>query len=92
MDYIRRPVLGTAALLLIPFFSMQFALGGPEAFNWTLSDFVVAGILLLTTGLLLEAVWRNAGKYRALAIGGIMFLFLWLWAELAVGIFTNWGS
>ncbi len=22
----------------------------------------------------------------------IVLVFLWLWAELAVGIFTNWGS
>jgi hypothetical protein len=98
MNYILRPALGTAALLLIPFLLMQFQVqvadpgSGIGGVNWTLSDFVVAGVLLFTTGLLLEAAWRSAGKYRALAIGGIIFLFLWLWAELAVGLFTNWGS
>ena len=74
---------GTAALLLIP------VLG---SWPWTLSDFVIAGALIFVAGLLLGLVLRTSGKYRIAGAIGIVLLFVWLWAELAVGVFTNWGS
>lgn len=61
-------------------------------FPWTGSDFIVAGIILFITGLMLDLAIRKGGKYRIPAAFGIIFLFLWLWVELAVGLFTNWGS
>jgi hypothetical protein len=86
--YIFRPVLGTLGLLLIPFIAMQLT----REVNWTLSDFVSMGVMLCTTGFLLELAVRKAGKYRLIAVATIIVLFLWLWVELAVGLFTNWGS
>lgn len=83
-----RVILITGAILLVPLIAMQFT----NEVNWTLSDFVIMGSLLLVTGLLVDLAWRTLGKYRALAIVAVVGLFLWLWAELAVGIFTNWGS
>jgi hypothetical protein len=85
---ILRIVFGMAVVLLIPLVTMQFA----EGVNWTGSDFVVAGVVLFVTGLLLDVAWRKGGKYRIPGVLVIGFLFLWLWAELAVGVFTNWGS
>ena len=59
---------------------------------WTISDFIIAGVLLFGTGALFVLTARRIRKYR-FAIG-ILFLtaLLYVWAELAVGIFTNLGS
>jgi hypothetical protein len=87
-NHIFRNALWTGFFLLIPLVAMQFT----DEVNWTLSDFVVMGTLLFVVGLLIELAIRKAGKYRAIAIMAIVLGFLWLWAELAVGVFTNWGS
>ena len=72
-------------LLLIPFIAMQFT----DEVVWSSLDFVVMGILLLSTGLLCELVLRKVIKikYRIVLCIAILFGFLILWAELAVGIF-----
>lgn len=72
-------------LLLIPFIAMQFT----EEVKWTSLDFVLMGILLLSTGLFSEFVLRKVSnkKYRILLCISIIIGFLLLWAELAVGIF-----
>jgi len=74
-----------AFLLLIPFLAMQFT----EEVSWTSFDFVIMGILLLSTGLLCELAMRKATKIKhkiALCLA-IILVFLIVWAELAVGIF-----
>lgn len=72
-------------LLLIPFIAMQFT----DEIDWTISDFVVMGILLLSTGLLCEFILRIVvrKKYRIALCVAILVGFLLIWAELAVGIF-----
>jgi len=75
-------------LLLVPSAAMQFSNG----VGWTLADFIVAGILLLGTGSAFVFLARKFPKYR-IAIGIVITLaVIWLWVELAVGLFTNWGS
>jgi peptidoglycan/LPS O-acetylase OafA/YrhL len=78
-------VLTVALLLLIPLIAMQFT----NEVAWTLSDFVIMGILLLGTGLACELVIRNVKKaeYRAAICGAVLVAFFLVWAELAVGIF-----
>ena len=49
-----------ALLLLIPFATMFFT----DHVNWTLFDFIIAGILLLTFGLLIETAIRNIQKRK----------------------------
>ena len=49
-----------ALILLIPLVAMQFT----SEVNWTLSDFVFAGVLLFGTGLTYELVARKAGGIR----------------------------
>ena len=83
-----RPALVAAALLLVPFTAMQFT----SEVDWTLSDFIIMGILLFVTGLMIELALRKADRYRVGAAVIIVALFLWFWAELAVGVFTNWGN
>lgn len=85
----RRSVILLAAsiLLLVPFIAMQFT----NEVNWSLSDFLVAGILLFGTGLLCEWVLRKVKttKYRLLLCVGILLVLALLWIELAVGIFDS---
>ncbi len=83
-----RVALGTIGILLIPLVAMQFT----SEVNWTFSDFAIMGTILFATGLLIELAMKKAGTYRAAAVVAIVVLFLWLWVELAVGLFTNWGS
>ena len=78
-------VITVALLLLIPLIAMQFT----DEVNWTLFDFIVAGVLLLTTGLMCELVIRKVNKieYRFAICLAILAALLLIWAELAVGIF-----
>jgi len=72
-------------ILLIPLIAMQFSNG----VDWKILDFVIMGILLLGTGLLCELVLRKvkSTKGRIILCGAVLFSFLLIWAELAVGIF-----
>jgi len=84
----RRPgiiLLIVTLLLLTPLIAMQFT----DEVNWTLSDFVIAAILLLGTALVCELVMRNVTsiKPRIALIAAVLGVFLLVWAELAVGIF-----
>ncbi len=77
-------MLTAALLLLILSIAMQFA----NEVNWTLFDFIVAGTLLLGTGLMCELVMRKVNKIL-LRIGicvVLLAILLLIWAELAVGI------
>lgn len=76
-----------AFLLLIPFLAMQFT----DEVNWSLFDFAVMGILLLSTGILLDLVLRKVKTVQnRLLVGFVVLLaFFLIWAELAVGIFGS---
>jgi hypothetical protein len=78
-------VLTVALLLLLPLIAMQFT----NEVDWSLFDFVVAGVLLLGTGLLCELVMRKVKKieYRIVICGALLVVLFLIWAELAVGIF-----
>ncbi|WP_227496555.1 hypothetical protein [Massilia litorea] len=79
-----RIALVTAVILLVPLVAMQFT----REVNWTLGDFVVAGGLLMGTGLLFDLAVRKirTQKARLITIGAIALGFLFVWTELAVGI------
>ena len=78
-------VLTVAFLLLIPLIAMQFT----NEVAWTLSDFVIMGVLLLGTGLMCELIIRKVKKteYRIAICGAVLVALFLVWAELAVGIF-----
>lgn len=77
-------VLIALSLLLIPLIAMQFT----SEVNWELGDFVIAAVLLLGTGLLIELALRKTPiKYRFPIVAVILLVLLLVWAELAVGIF-----
>lgn len=80
-------ILGIATgILLLPLIGMQFPNTGVD---WSLSDFIIGGILLFGTGLCIELVLRKIkSKWSRILICLAVFAVLVLvWAELAVGIF-----
>jgi len=79
-----RVLLGTAAILLVPLVAMQFT----GEVDWTGSDFVIAAVLLVGTGMLFElaAATLRSRKSRVIALGVIGLGFVFVWAELAVGL------
>ncbi|MBT8070326.1 MAG: hypothetical protein KJO80_07825 [Gammaproteobacteria bacterium] len=84
-----RIALATTALLLIPLIAMQFT----TEVRWDESDFIVMWCLLFGAASLFVLVARKLPRNRRLLVGGfILISFLYIWAELAVGIFTNLGS
>jgi hypothetical protein len=81
--------LATAFVLLLPFLAMQFT--GDVA--WSLFDFVTAGALLFGTGSIFVLAARRVDEKYRVAIGIVLAAaLLYLWIELAVGIFFNFGS
>jgi hypothetical protein len=73
-------LLAVPALLLIPFFAMRFT----DEVNWTALDFIVMGIMLLTTGLGIELALRifDAAWTRAVAVVAVLFGFVMVWGTL----------
>lgn len=78
-------LIAVGVLLCIPVVAMQFT----NEVNWDSFDFIVAGILLLGTGLTIEIVLRNLKNRnsRIIAVAVVLALLFLIWAELAVGIF-----
>lgn len=77
-------LLTTAAILLVPLVAMQFT----AEVRWTGSDFIVAGALLAGTGIIFDLAMSKTRtrKTRLAAAAVIGLAFLFVWAELAVGI------
>jgi Kef-type K+ transport system membrane component KefB len=85
-----RPALVTLAILIIPVLGNQFING----WDWSVGDFIVMGLLIFGTGLMVELANRKIKNkdHRIIAIALIILALVWLWVELAVGLFTNRGS
>lgn len=78
-----RIALATGFFLLIPLVAMQFT----TEVTWTLSDFVVAGVLLFGTGLTYALVARKGSTtvYRVAVGVAVATGLLLIWVNLAVG-------
>lgn len=78
-------LISVAFLLLIPLVAMQFT----NEVNWNIFDFIVAGTLLLGTGLLCELTLRKIKEpsHRIIICALLLAALLLIWVELAVGIF-----
>lgn len=77
--------LSALGTLLFPLIAMIFT----NEVNWSVSDFVVMGILLLCFATAIEVVIRktNQNFRRVVIVGLTVIIFLLIWVELAVGIF-----
>ena len=78
-------VIGVLFILTIPLIVMQFT----DKVDWTILDFVVAGVLLFGTGLFCEIVIRKVSNisYRIVICIALLIILILIWLELAVGIF-----
>lgn len=85
-----RVAASTVLVLLIPLVAMQFS----DDVQWTVGDFVAAGVLLTGVGLAFELFVRKVSDRRHRLVLTVLLglALVYLWAELAVGIFTHWGS
>ncbi len=83
-------VVVAGILLLIPFLFMKFT----GEMKWSRFDFIIAGVLLLSTGLACELVLRmvKSLKYRLAICAGILFVLFIIWVELAVGLIGTPGA
>ncbi len=75
---------GAAVLLMIPALAMRVT----DEVDWGREDFIAVGILLGLLGLGFEVLarWVRDRKRRVLIGGVLVFAFLFVWAEMAVGI------
>lgn len=82
--------LGTGFILLIPL-ALNYLVEGVQ---WDLFDFIVAGTVIfgMSSIFVFAARMLKTTKQRVIAGLVVLGLFLFLWVELAVGVFTNWGS
>ncbi len=78
-------IIFIAIFLSIPLIAMQFT----NAVQWTLFDFLVAAVLLFSTGLVCELVLRKVkkNKQRFIICFVVIALLTIIWVELAAGIF-----
>ena len=72
-------------LLLIPLIAMQFT----NEVNWSFFDFIIMGLMLTITSLLIRITLKKFknSKNRIIFIPIIIIIFFLIWAELGVGIF-----
>lgn len=84
-----RPLLVTLVVLLGFFVAMQMT----DEVNWSAADFVIMGGLLFSFGFGYELLAVKFRKpWQRVVIGvTLLAVLLYFWAELAVGIFTNFG-
>jgi hypothetical protein len=80
-------IAAVVILLLIPLVAMQFT----DQVEWKVFDFRLMGSLLSGVGLAIEVIMRKTRNVRSRIIlcGAALFVFLLIWAELAVGIFGS---
>lgn len=81
-------IYGAATFILtLPLIGMQFS----KDVDWSAFDFLIAGILLFGTALIVDTILRKLkhnGKRMLFILLALLALFL-VWAELAVGIFGS---
>ncbi|TXG76474.1 hypothetical protein E6Q11_04390 [Candidatus Dojkabacteria bacterium] len=76
-----RPLMVTLGILLIPIFGNLFT----EGWTWGPLDFLIMGVLIYTTGVLVELANKKIKEtnYKLAAIGGIILMLILIWIELA---------
>ena len=81
--------VATGAILLIPLIAMQFT----DQVRWTTIDFVAMGTLLFGGASLFVLLARRLPRKHRAILGVVVAVALFfVWAELAVGIFADFGS
>lgn len=80
-------LIAVVVILVIPLIAMPFS----DEIKWTLSDFIVAAMLLFGFGLMFDLILRKIKKrkYRIVLSVILLLALILIWAELAVGIFGS---
>lgn len=80
----------TGVLLLAPLVAMRFS----RAVDWGGVDFALAALLLGGAGFAGLRLMRLPGplRWRVAAVATLVLLSLYVWAELALGVFFQLGS
>ena len=82
------PTVVTLLLFLVVWIGMQYS----NEISWNLMDFVMAAVLIYGSFVSYAIISTKMPKHKNMIAFGIIVVFVYIWAELAVGIFTNWGS
>ena len=80
-----RVFLVAAAILAIPLIMMQVS----DEWDWDLADFIIIGALMVGAGVIYELIasrLKTSGSKLALLVLAVIAV-IYVWAELAVGIF-----
>ena len=80
-----RKVFYPLLLLIIPLIGMNFT----NEIDWDLSDFIISGLILLVFSLTANFIINRISNRnrRVVYITILLILFVFIWIELAVGIF-----
>jgi len=80
-------ILCLESLLVLPFLAQLFT----NAVQWSLFDYIVMGVLLFGLAIGITLIFRLSTNKntRRILLFTALFLFLLLWAELAVGLFGS---
>jgi len=79
-------ILASIVVLFLPFVAMQFT----DEVNWDIIDFIVAAALLISFGCLYLWLTQKVQVKQKVMVGTVLtIIFCLVFAELAVGIFTN---
>jgi len=85
LQLIFRVLLIDLLLLCIPFFAHYFS----TEINWSFSDFLIMGALIFIFGSIgYTILLKVQTRWKKLLMLFILLFFIYLWAELAVGIFN----
>ena len=73
-------LVAAESLLLIPFVAMKFS----GEVNWTATDFMTMGVMLLCTGIGIEVALRffQVTWAKAAAVAAVLFAFVMVWGAL----------
>lgn len=80
--------LAVMILLAVPLLAMQIS----GDIKWGVFDFIFSGLILYAAGTFFVLLTRKYRHERRLVGTVLAFVVIWLWAELAVGLFTNLGD
>lgn len=82
-------VIAVCVLFSIPMVAMQLT----SEVRWGPEDFLAWGCMLLVAGCAFLLLTRKLPRKKWLGAGAMIgVVFVYIWAELAVGVFTNLGS
>lgn len=82
----------TTMIYFVPTLIMVFAVLGnlfSKEFNWSPADFLIAGILLFGTAIIIDLIRRIVKNqtYKIPLCIVVLFILILTWVELAVGLF-----